>query len=86
MDLSSHSHGQFAIGGNEKTTETIVIFFFIFILKWQTSRANVIANLKGLNKLPETIFSLQLKNGIIRSTGVGCFISLLKTGRDAKAF
>ena len=59
-------HGQFAIGDNEKTTETIIIFFFIFILKWQTSRANVIANLKSLNKLRETIFSVKFDQHFVR--------------------
>ena len=39
LDLPSHSHGQLAVGDNEKN-KTIVIFVLIFIPKWQTSRAN----------------------------------------------
>ena len=31
--IPSHSHGQFAVGDNEKN-KTIVIFVFIFIPKW----------------------------------------------------
>ena len=33
LDLPSHSHGQLAVGDNEKN-KTIVIFVFIFIPKW----------------------------------------------------
>ena len=51
--FASHLHGQFAIGDNEKNM-TIVISFVIFIPRWQTSRANVTASLKSLNKLPNT--------------------------------
>ena len=53
LDLLSHLHGN----------KTIVLFFFIFIPKWQTSLANVRANLKKLIKLPKTLgLSLKLKN------------------------
>ena len=44
LDLPSHSHGQFAIGDNEKNM-TMVISFFIFIPKWQTSREIVTTSL-----------------------------------------
>ena len=44
LDLPSHSHGQFAIGDNEKT---IFVFFFIFIPKGKISRANVMTSLKA---------------------------------------
>ena len=51
LDLPPHSNGQFAVGDNEKN-KTIIILVFIFIPKWKTSRANVMASLKSLNKLP----------------------------------
>ena len=73
LDMPSNLHGQFAVGDNEKN-KTIVIFVFIFIHKWQTSRANVMASLKSLNKLPNTKFFIAAKKWMVRSTGVGGFI------------
>ena len=37
LDLPSHSHGQFAVGDNEKNKTITTFFFTIFIPKWQTS-------------------------------------------------
>ena len=74
FSFASHSHGQFAFEDNEKN-ETIVIFFFIFIPKWQTSRANVMASLNSLNKLPNTGIFIVAEKWMVRSTGVGGFIS-----------
>ena len=70
-DLSSHSHGHFAIGDNEKN-KTIVISF---IPKWQTSRANVMSTLKTLNKLLSTRAFNTAEKWTVKSTGVGGFIS-----------
>ena len=73
LDMPSHSHGQFAVGDNEKN-KTIFIFVFIFIHKWQTFRANVMASLKSLNKLPNTRFFIAAEKWMVRSTGVGGLI------------
>ena len=54
---------------NEKN-KTIVIFFFIFIPKWQTSRANLMSSLRSLNKLPNTRALSAAKKWMVRSTGV----------------
>ena len=59
---------------NEKN-KTIVIFFFIFIPKWQTFDANLISSLKSLNKLPNTRAFSAAEKWMVRSTGVVGFIS-----------
>ena len=64
-----------AVGDNEKNN-TIVIFVFIFIPKWQTSRANVIVSLKSLNKLPNTRVFIAAEKWMVGSSGVGGLISL----------
>ena len=73
--ISSHSHGQFAVGDNEKN-KTIVILVFTFTPRWQTSRANVLGSLKSLNKLPNTGVFIAAEKWMVRSTGVGGLISL----------
>ena len=56
LDLPSHSYGQFAIGDpGPKWDEWDYCLFFLHLFpKWQNSRANVMANLIRLNKLPST--------------------------------
>ena len=64
LDLPSHSHGQSAIGDMKKN-KTIVIFFFIFIPKWQNSGGNVMTSLKAWINCQVQGLSLQLKNGCL---------------------
>ena len=61
-------------GYNEKN-KTIIIFFFIFIPKGQTSRVNIMANLKSLKELPNTRVFIAVGEWIVRSIRVGGFIS-----------
>ena len=64
-----------AVGDNEKNN-TIVIFVFIFIHKWQNSLANVIVSLKSLNNFPNTRVFIAAEKCMVGSTGVGGLISL----------
>ena len=58
---------------SNKKKNTTIIFFFIFIPKWQTSRANVMASLKSLTKLPNTRDFIAAEKWIVRISSVGAF-------------
>ena len=65
---------------SNENTKTIVIFFFLCMSKWQTSRENWMANPKRLNNSP----SIEAEKWMVWSTGVMALF-LLNTGTwDAK--
>ena len=76
-DLPSHSHGHLPLGIMKRIRRYHYEchIFFIFIPKWQTSRANVMSSLKTLNKLPRKRAFSAGEKWTVRSTGVGGFIS-----------
>ena len=64
-DLPSRLHEGFLPLGIMKRIRRLS-YFFIFIPKWQTPRANVMSSLKTLNKLPSTWALICLQNGNLR--------------------
>ena len=53
LDLTSHSHGKFAtVGDKDEENRTIVLFFLLSPMV--NARANVMANLSNVTKLPNT--------------------------------
>ena len=76
LDSPPHSLGQFTIWIWRKKWQSPYSSHYP---QWKTARANVMASLKTLNKLLSTTFSfspsLPLKIWMLRSIGVGCFVS-----------
>ena len=70
--------GSLPLGDKHEENMTITLFFSL--PQWQSARANVMANLSSLNKLPNTRVFVAAENGSVEVLELVALF-LLKTGR-----
>ena len=76
--MTSHSHGKFAtVGDKDEENRTIVLFFLLSPMV--NARANVMANLSNVTKLPNTRVFDAAENGSVKVLELVALF-LLKTG------
>ena len=76
--MTSHSHGKFAtVGDKDEENRTIVLFFLLSPMV--NARANVMANLSNVTKLPNTRVFDAAENGSVKVLEL-VVLFLLKTG------
>ena len=77
--MTSHSHGKFNLPLGDKDEENLTIVLFFSLSPMVNARANVMANLSNVTKLPNTRVFDTAENGSVKVLELVALF-LLKTG------